>query len=221
MYFINNAFDCVSEREPRLAPLAGLLILFAHIAAQSKCGRLQRLPLFVWTLDAYLCGCATSPYTLCSVTPYPTYIKTLSYSQSSQYAATYFTKMKMNDNRRVASFPFCFASFLFHCRRIQETVSLFKKKKLGLSWLLTQLQLWLWTVNLWPFFSLFCSASGASVVAIDNKIEQAMVSWEKLTQTPDKDKNVGCTIITHNNTCVSVETKCAQILADWLRQCNS
>lgn len=75
MYFINNAFDCVSEREPRLAPLAGLLILFAHIAAQSKCARLQqRLPLFVWTLDAYLCRCATSSYTLCSVTPCPIYI---------------------------------------------------------------------------------------------------------------------------------------------------
>lgn len=84
VYFINNAFDCVSEREPRLAPLAGLLMLFAHIAAQSKCARLQRLPLFVWTSDAYLCRCATS---------YPIYLKTLSYSQSSQYAATYFTKM--------------------------------------------------------------------------------------------------------------------------------
>lgn len=30
------------------------------------------------------------------------------------------------------------------------------------------------------FFLLFCSASGASVVAIDNKIEQAMVSWDNM-----------------------------------------
>lgn len=33
------------------------------------------------------------------------------------------------DNRRVASFPFCFARFLFHYRGIQETVSFLKKKK--------------------------------------------------------------------------------------------
>lgn len=31
-----------------------------------------------------------------------------------------------------------------------------------------------------PFSSFSCSASGASVVAIDNKIEQAMVSYSKI-----------------------------------------
>lgn len=33
--------------------------------------------------------------------------------------------------------------------------------------------------------SCFCSASGASVVAIDNKIEQAMVSKRAITITPN------------------------------------
>lgn len=37
-------------------------------------------------------------------------------------------------------------------------------------------QVWLWTFNLCLLSVVFCSASGASVVAIDNKIEQAMVS---------------------------------------------
>lgn len=46
------------------------------------------------------------------------------------------------------------------------------------------------------FFS-FCSASGASVVAIDNKIEQAMVSRENHTNTRQREQDAGCTRIIH------------------------